>query len=286
MKGELDCIACAVKQILNTARVATDDHELHKKVLREVMAYLLKSDWEDSPADVSTGAYHLLHRITQNPDPYKEMKREQNKNALRLLPDMYRMIEQSEDKLHTAAKLAVVGNIIDCGIRQDHDITFELESGMKLDMAVDEFEEFRRMLQDAERVFYACDNAGEIVFDRLFMEQIKAAKPHIDLIACVRGGLILNDVTREDAEVVGIHNIARLVDTGLAAIGIPLDKISTELRSLMEQSDIIISKGQGNFETLDELTNGKVFFILRAKCDLIAAKFNVPLNAIVFERFK
>ncbi|MCD6386323.1 DUF89 family protein [Candidatus Sumerlaeota bacterium] len=286
MRSELDCIACAVKQMLDTVRIASGDQAKHKEVLHAVLQYLIKADWNRSPADLSSELYHLVYKMTGNPDPYKDIKRQQNETALGLLPEMRRMVNESQNKLHTAAKLAVVGNIIDCGIRRDHNIVEELNAGMQLPMAVDDFDEFRRMFDRASLLFYACDNAGEIVFDRIFIEQMKQERPEIEIIACVRGGAILNDATREDAEFVGLDRVARVVDTGVAAIGIPLSQINDKLKHLINRSDIIISKGQGNFETLDEITDGRVFFILRAKCPMIAEKFNVRLNDIVFKHYK
>lgn len=286
MRSELDCIACAVNQMLNTVRIASDDPEKHKEVLRAVLEYLVKADWSRTPADLSSDLYQLVYKMTGNTDPYKEIKRQQNETALRLVPEMYRMVNDSEDKLRTAAKLAVVGNIIDCGIRRDHNIVEELRAGMQLPMAVDDFDKFRQMFKNASRIFYACDNAGEIVFDRVFIEQMKQERPEVEIIACVRGGPVLNDATRDDAILVGLDKVARIVDTGLAAIGVLLHRVSDELKHLINQSDIIVSKGQGNFETLDEITDGRVFFILRAKCPMIAQKFNVRLNDIIFKHYK
>ncbi len=286
MRGELDCIACAVQQVLNTARVATDDEQKHEAVLREVIKYLSEVDWSQSPAITSTGAYHLLHRLTDNPDPYREMKREQNTAAQAVIPEMHLLIEEADDRLHTAARIAIVGNIIDCGIRQDHNIVDEMQKGMQLPVAVDDFEDFRRMFEKADKIFYALDNAGEIVFDKAFIEELKYEQPAVEIVACVRGGPILNDATIEDARELKLDDVATVIDTGIDAIGVPLNQVSDETIRHIEESDIIISKGQGNFETLDEITDGRVFFILRAKCPLIAGKFDVPLNSIIFEHYK
>jgi uncharacterized protein with ATP-grasp and redox domains len=286
MEGKLDCIACAVKQLLNTVRMATPDEKIHHDVMHEVLRYLLDADWSQSPAVVSTGAYHLLNDMTGNKDPFLALKKYQNTTAMGLLATMQQAVKEADDPLHTAAKIAIIGNIIDCGIQHEHDIQEEFETGMRLTMAVDDFELFRERLNHAQRLFYACDNAGEIVFDRVFMEQILKHKPDIELVACVRGGPILNDATREDADITGISDIVHVIDTGIDAIGIPLTQVSDETRNYLDTSDIIISKGQGNFETLDEITDGRVFFILRAKCPLIAEKFGVPLNSIIFEHFE
>lgn len=286
MKRELDCVACVVQQVLNTARIATSDEKKHEQVLREVMRYLHKADWNVTPAALSTKAYAIVHKITGNPDPYRAIKEKQNKLALKLLPEIKRLLERSKDRLHTAAKLAVVGNIIDCGQGRIPDVIAELRADMKLPMAIDDFADFRRAFMRAKRIFYACDNAGEIVFDKVFMQEMKRERPDIELIACVRGSPILNDATLKDAHSVRLTEVAQVIDTGIAAIGMPLPLLPNRVRRLIDSSDIIISKGQGNFETLDEITDGRVYFILRAKCTLIASKFDVPLHAIIFKHFK
>ncbi|MCX7765500.1 MAG: ARMT1-like domain-containing protein [Candidatus Sumerlaeia bacterium] len=286
MRRELDCVACVVQQVLNTARIATNDERKHEQVLREVMRYLHKADWNVTPAALSTKAYALVHKITNNPDPYKAIKEKQNKLALKLLPEIKRLLARSKDRLHTAGRLAVIGNIIDCGQGRIPDVIAELKADLKLPMAIDDFADFRRAFMRAKRIFYACDNAGEIVFDKVFMQEMKRERPDIELIACVRGSPILNDATLKDAQAVNLTEVAQVIDTGIAAIGMPLSLLPARVHRLLDSSDIIISKGQGNFETLDEITDGRVYFILRAKCMLISRKFNVPLHSIIFKHYK
>jgi uncharacterized protein with ATP-grasp and redox domains len=238
---------------------------------------------ERSPAELSSPAYFMLHKITGTDDPYEKMKKRQNEVALSIYDEMKKDVRNSDDPLHTAAKLAVIGNAIDCGVGFGTDIIPEVEQGIKKDFAVDNFQQFKLLFSNAKSILYLCDNAGEIVFDKIFIEQMLNARPELNITAAVKPKPILNDATLDDAKTIAMDKITKVITTGSNYIGVTFHLISDELKKLFLDADIIISKGQGNFETLDTHSK-KTFFLLKAKCELIANELGVPLNSIVFKQ--
>jgi uncharacterized protein with ATP-grasp and redox domains len=262
----------------------TQDEEKLLRVLRATIEYVQNLSLEKgSPAELSSPVYFMLHEITGETDPYQEIKRQQNEIALSLYEKMKDMVRASTEPLHAAAKLAVIGNAIDCGVGFRVDIVPEIEKGLGQDFTVDDFKQFEAHLKDGGTILYICDNAGEIVFDRIFIEEILAEQPESKVFVAVKPKPILNDATIEDAKAVGLDEIVEVMTTGSEYIGAPMDRISEEMRRLLQDADIVISKGQGNFETLDA-SSSKTFFLLKAKCELIARELGVPIDAIVFKR--
>ena len=174
--------------------------------------------------------------------------------------------------------MAVTGNIIDLGILESFDIEQALEQVMDEGFAVDHYEEFMGELGKADNVLYLLDNAGEIVFDTLLMRQLGDKK----LTAVVNGGPIINDAMTEDAEAVGIDKLAKVISSGTDTIGKIPEEGSEEYRSAFEEADLVIAKGHGNYETLDE-KDKNIFFMLKAKCGVVAESLGVKLGQVVLK---
>jgi uncharacterized protein with ATP-grasp and redox domains len=283
MKGRVACLVCIVRQVYSAATVITRDESELLRILRATLDYVRNLPLGGSPAEMSSPAYFMLHEMTGVDDPFEQVKKRQNEIALSLYGRMKQMVRESPSPLRAAARLAVIGNAIDCGVGIGTDIVPEIKKGLEQDLAVDDFAAFAALLRHARTLLYVCDNAGEILFDRIFVEEMRAACPTLQVVAAVKPKAILNDAMAEDARAVGLDAVATIITTGSEYIGAPLDRISPEMRRLVEGADIIISKGQGNFETLD--TNSpKTFFLLKAKCELVAEELGVPLNALVFQQ--
>lgn len=283
MRAKPDCIPCFLRQALTTARMVTDDEAVHERVLCEVMRRMAdKVDLSLSPAVLSTEAARIAAQSLGVYDPYAEVRRRFNEMCLDMYPRLKGMVERSPDPLHTAIKLAAAGNVIDLGAgdpsKLEEDIRRVIEDGF----AVDHYPDFKSELEGAEAILYILDNSGEIVFDRVLMEEILKRGKH-RIIAAVKSEPILNDAVREDAEQAGITEIAGLIETGTGYLGAPLEKCSDDFLRAFREADLIISKGQANFETLDE-AEGNIFFILKAKCPIVAERLGVRLNDMVFVR--
>ena len=279
MTGYVDCIPCLFRQALDTARVVTGDPGVHERILREVARRLEGVNLGDSPAHLSMIVYDAVRDITGITDAYKKQKAETNREALRLVDRFEERVSSSDDPLREAVHLAAAGNVIDFGINSSIDVEKEVVEIMGKPFAVDDTDELREDLKHAGSLLYLGDNSGEIVFDRILVEQILAACA--DVTFAVKSGPILNDVTLADAETAGLTRLVRVIETGSADIGVNWGRCSPEFLAAFRGVDIIISKGQGNFETVDGRP-GNVYFLLKAKCDCVASELGVRRGDMVF----
>jgi len=279
VKAKLECLICGLKQGLRTARQAGASEDVQHRLLVELMGTLAGADLSLTPAQVSQGVYEAVNRLTGVEDPYAEAKARHNQAALGLLDRLHEAVRRSADPLSTALRLAAAGNIIDLGVLEDRHVDEHLESVLRVELARDDSALLLERLRKPCSILYLLDNAGEIVFDRVLMEQLRGH----DVCAVVKSGPIINDVTRKDAETVGVDQVARVVELGCNSIGVNLERASEEFHRCFRQADVVISKGQGNFETLDE-TPAEIFFILRVKCDIIARHLGVDVHDSVLIR--
>ena len=198
------------------------------------------------------------------------------------------MIKESSSPLETALKIAAAGNIIDFGAKNyaKLDIKKELSTIDQRGFGIYNYDQFYKHLSHASVLLYICDNAGEIVLDKIFIEEIKKAFPSLDIICALRERPIINDAVLEDAFDVGLDQVATLISSGSVYPGTILEETSSEFKKLFKTSDIIISKGQGNFETLLDEATEKIFFILRIKCEMMARLSNVQLDDLVLMQGK
>lgn len=278
MKATLDCLECVAKQALRAARIATDDAVTQRKILDETLARIPAMDTNDSPAALSMTAYQLAAKHSGKADPYAALKAAQNKLALSLESAMRTRIRESEEPLVTALHLAAAGNVIDLGILESHEIDIEsvIEEVLHERFSVDHTDALLESLESCEDLLYLLDNAGEIVFDKLLIEELQQ---YTRVTAVVKGAPMLNDVVRADADSVGLSDVCEVIDNGGAFIGSPLNQVPQSFLDRMAAADVIIGKGQGNYETVDEF-DGNVFLILRAKCEIIAKHMGVQFGQV------
>ena len=277
MKTRVECYPCFLQQVVNTLEMMGVHQDNRCRILRGVMYTILLCPEEWSPPEISSKVYSYLSEATGVSDPFCTKKNESNQVALQMLPTLREMIEKAEDPLLMAVKAAIVGNIIDFGVSH----SFEIEDSnaiAHLPLAINHYGEFREEVEKASTVLYLADNAGEIGFDSLLVEQLVAMGKEVTV--AVRSAPIINDATLEDAEFFGIHKVANLITSGSPAPGTPLSMVTPEFREVFEKADVVISKGQGNFETLDE-ADRPIYFLLRAKCPVIAELLDVELGSIL-----
>ncbi len=281
MKAELECIPCIIKQAYNTANRATNDPAIVRKILNLTADYVKELKLNQTPADSSNFAYKITSKVTGIADPYREEKKKFNDLCLLMVPELNNMIKTSEDPLYSAIKVAIFGNLIDLGIGLKFDIERDMKNMFKDPFAVDDYQEFKAMLDSGrKKILYLGDNAGEVVFDRLLVERVKDEH---DVTFVVKRGPVINDATIEDARYVGMTDIVKVIDTGSDGIGVQWSSVSEEFVNSYKSADIIISKGQGNFETMsDKPVNS--FFLLWAKCDCVARELGVKFRDIVFKK--
>ena len=253
-----------------TARRITSDEDAVRDALLDLAGRFGGFDFERSPAEVS---YYALMAVQECLG-----KVLYNEKILALEDHLRGLIDQSDDPLQTAVKLAAAGNIIDLGIVSDFNVDQHISHAMENGFAKDAYGVLSRRLENARSVMYVLDNAGEIVFDKLLIEQLSDRC----VTAVVRKSPILNDVTMDDAVQVGLDGICEVIDTGCDVFGVPVRLVSEQFRARFEAADVVIAKGQANYETLDGCGR-EVFFILKAKCPSIAAYLGVELHDCVLQ---
>ncbi|UCE21500.1 MAG: DUF89 family protein [Candidatus Aminicenantes bacterium] len=275
MKAYLDCYPCFFIQALKTARLVTSDERVILQILKDLSDYLSQASFDVTPSEIGLGIYRILWQKTGVEDPYKEVKERCIQQALSLYPELKRLIETSEDRLMTAVRLSIAGNVIDFGTDSSFDLKQELGTILSQDFAVNHGEEFQRALKKAQHIVYIADNAGETVFDRLLIEEMD--KP---VIYVVREKPIINDATREDALLSGLGDVSEIMSSGCDAPGNILKFCSDEFLKIYGSADLVISKGQGNYEALSDETR-PIFFLLKAKCRVVARDLGVEEGSII-----
>jgi uncharacterized protein with ATP-grasp and redox domains len=273
MRLETDCVPCFLSQTLNTVRRFGGGREAEERALRAVLEVLARADFNLPPPRIAPEVYAAIYRELGSDDPYAAIKRESTRQALALLPGLRSRVEAAEDPFAAAVRVSLAGNIIDFGTNHPFDLNATIERVLGSPLAVDHTDLLRRRLDQAREVLFLADNAGEVVLDRLLLERLPAG-PRVTV--AVRGGPIINDATLEDARAAGLDQLAPLVEPGVTLPGIALEQSSSELRRLYDQADVIIAKGQGNFETLE---SGPVFHLFMVKCEMVARLTGQVLGA-------
>ena len=280
MKTRIDCLPCFLRQTVIALRQYGGDEKTHQKVFRDVLAIMQDTDMSKPPAYTTT----FIHRTIRegiDRDPFEKIKKEFNAIALSLYPGLRDRAKTSPDPLWTASRLAIAGNIIDFGIFTSIDIEKSIEQSLRAEIAVDDYTSFREDLMATDEILYLLDNAGEIVFDKLLIEELRAAGKHVT--AVVKGSAVLNDVTRDDAVQVGLDAVCEIIDNGSDAIGTILPWTSPVFREKFEKAALIISKGQGNFETLFA-TDKRTYFLFQSKCDVVSQELGLSPCSMLFKK--
>ena len=217
---------------------------------------------------------------------YDEIKKEFNELMLSLEPDIRSVMEAGEDPLHTAFVFARAANYIDFGMvgQVEKETLFQLlekAAGDSMDEKV--YEEMLSDLGKARKMIYVTDNCGEVVCDKLAVEELKKRFPGLDITVMVRGEAALNDATIEDAIQTGLDKAARITDNGCGVAGTPLDYVGADARRLLEEADVIVAKGQGNFETMHGC-GLNIYYSFLCKCDWFRKRFGMEKNKGMFVR--
>ncbi|HDH09673.1 MAG TPA: DUF89 family protein [Chloroflexi bacterium] len=278
MKTYLDCFPCFLRQALEAARMAGADEERQRLILDRTMALLQDASLESKPPEIGDRVHRIVRQLTGDDDPYAAVKAESTREALRLYPRLKALVAEDGDRLERAIRIAIAGNVIDFATGADFDIKEGLERILNQPFAINDIAAFRKALSEARSVLYLGDNAGETVFDRVLIEALD-----VPVIYAVKGGPIINDATVDDALAAGLDEVAEVVSTGSDAPGTILSRCSAEFRALYERAELVIAKGQANYETLSG-EGGRLFFLLKVKCPVIARDIGAPVGSIVLKQ--
>ena len=284
MRTYFDCIPCFVRQALDAARLATNDERIHEKVVREVLRLAADLDMSQSPPSIGQQIHRLIREMVGKNDPYRKIKKRFNNLALKLYPELRTQVVDSDDRLETAIRLAIAGNIIDFGVNnslEESHVKETISDSLSGYLDPKQIQSFKDIVNAAGKILYLADNAGEIVFDRLLIEQL----PYEKVTVVVKGTPVINDATMEDAGVAGLTRIVEVIDNGSDAPGTIMESCSQEFRHRFANADLIIAKGQGNYETLSDV-NKSIFFILKAKCPVIARDLRCEVGEMILRKSK
>ncbi len=281
MEVFLECLPCTLRQAIEASRMATGDRALQQAIMEEVVRLLAAFPQYKSSPELGRVVHQLVKERTGAADPYKRIKMESIAKALQLYPVLKEFLAGQQDQLYWALKIAVTGNSIDAAVSNKIEIKEQIEAELTKELALCDLESFAEELRQAKRLLLIGDNAGETVFDRILLE--KLAADGLELIYAVRSEPVINDATLEDAYASGLAEVARIVSTGCNVPGLLLEECTPEFQEIFRTVDLIISKGQGNYETLGDLERG-IYFLLKAKCAPIAVLLGVKVNDYVFFR--
>jgi len=278
MKLYLDCYACVVRQTLQVCRSVGVSEEDQVHVLRTMLCKLHDADPTITPPEMGAQMHALIRELVDVEDPYQEEKKISTAEALSYYPSMKKKVERADDPFETAVRLAIAGNIIDFGVHDHYDLQGTIQQSLIQPLAINHLSALRAAVKRAETILYLADNAGETVFDRLLIETIN--KP---VIYAVKDAPVLNDATMADAKAAGVDRVARVISCGARSPGTILERCSEDFVALFDKADVIIAKGQGNYEALSS-ERGHIFFLLKAKCVVISKDLGVPVGSMVVKK--
>ncbi len=259
---------------MRSLRQVSDNPEYINAIQEKAESVIASASPGDNPPLIATSIFLAVNEITGNPDPYLPVKKKYNE------------IVRGEIKkiringIISAAKHAINGNIIDFGIAD----SVKLNVSDEFPLAIDDSEKFLSAAGRARKILYLCDNAGEIGFDRVLMDRILELNPAAGITAVVKSGPIINDATAADAKYFGIDGICGIESPSPLYVGTQLELLGESFRGMFRASDMVISKGQANWESLEGVKHPAIFYLLRAKCAVVAGYLGVPLGSAVLKQ--
>jgi uncharacterized protein with ATP-grasp and redox domains len=281
------CHTCVIDQARSAARFAALDKEQTRRVLAVARQWLKRAETQhllvQHVVRKVADAVIAERRAAPDFDIYAEVKKRSNTLALAAADGLERQIAASASPLDTGLQIAAAGNIIDFGANSKGELDLAKELGSLTDIAFAHYDiaPFKKALAEAENLLYLCDNSGEIVFDMLLIKILRQLYPQLSVTAAVRDRPIINDATLADARAVGLDRVAMILSSGSVYPGTILTETSKVFQRLFEVADVILSKGQGNFETLLPQADPRLFFLLRIKCEAMATLSRVATGALV-----
>lgn len=280
MITQLECIPCTVNSYLRLVEAEVVPPEKREELMRQLLNFLSGVDYQISPPAMGRELHRMIRTSLQNADPYREIKKKYNQMMLDLYPTFREMVEQSPTPFETAMRLAIGGNVIDFGAKYQFEVMETIRQAMEHELSIDDSTSLKKALETARSLLYIGDNCGEIVLDRLFLESMDVPEKTF----VVRGGPVINDITLEDARLVGMEEVARVVSTGDDSPGAVWESSSGEFKELFTEADVVISKGQGNLEGLMEVRHKHIYFLLVTKCELIADRIGCSKGEFVVRK--
>lgn len=280
MKIFLDCLPCNLRQIIAASRMCGCDYKTQKEILKEAIKVLDDYERYETSPEIARVMQKIVNDKTGIYDAYETVKKSDIELAFKLLPILKELVNQKEDKLYWSIKAAAVGNILDSAVVQQNKLEDVLKIEFEKDFAVNSYNEFKEKLENAKKILVICDNCGETVFDTIMLENLPK---QAEIIYATRNIPVINDATVKEAKASGVGEFAKIMSSGSNYPGTVLKECSKEFLDIFNTADIVISKGQGNFETMSECGR-EIFYVLKAKCPVVANLLDVEVGSYIFKK--
>lgn len=275
------CVECIINQSKRVADAIHADERLSKEIVQAVEMMAPGFSFEQSPPEVASAVYEKMAQIAGKEDLYDEVKKLSTQKAHTFIPYLQKEISGSSEPLLTATKVAVAGNVIDLAAEYAFDLNEELDKIFHTSFAVNDFERLQDKLLQSESLLYIADNAGEHIFDKVYIQTILSLYPKIRVTYMTRGNAIINDVTYEEAKEAGFDALCNLVSSGVNTPGFVYDRANKASQELFDSADLIITKGMGNYECLSDVKRENLFFLLKVKCNVVARSLGKEVGDII-----
>ena len=282
---DLECLHCAINQVIHTTEVSKTPEPLRRELMQRALKLLAEGDVNRNNCIQIEQVYRMVAEGLGDADPYRETRLFFDREMLRLLPRLREHIAQSDDPLRSAVRAAIAGNLIDLAALGG-EVTLEramqkVEDVEREGLYFDDCDGLDAALKSARTLLVLGDNCGEIAMDRLLIETIRRLYPQIEVKYSVRGSAVVNDVTYEDAAAVGMDEVAEVIDNGDCLLTTLLCRASEDFRREFYAADVVIAKGMGNYEGLYNCDRGNIWFMMIAKCSVIARMSGAPKGSIL-----
>ena len=284
MKIHTDCLTCIENQASRVCDVLhVNQHQRHD-IIALAKQHVQHFDFNLTPPHNATPLYEAIADYLHVEDLYADIKRESSLMAEKFIPLCEEAIATSSNPFLSATKTAVAGNVIDLASVMMYDLKEELDKVYHTPFAVDDFDALRKSLGTAKTVVYLADNAGEEIFDKIYIQTLKKLFPNVDVYYFVRGKPIINDLTCKDALASGMNEVAVIVDSGVPTPGLVMEFMREDAKAIFEKAECIIAKGMGNYECLGETKGLPIFFLFKVKCSVVARSVGAQLGDIVCKK--
>lgn len=291
MKIHTECVPCLLKRCIFEAQLSTTNPHLQQRIVKESLQLLSKIyDPNKVSATVASILHQHVYALLDNSDPYYSLKQQSNTVALSLLPQVTKLVEESEDSLKASMLCSIIGNMMDFGIEgaseTPSDLLTRFNKFYEQGFAYDDFKLVCSRLARAKKILFFTDNCGEIVFDKLLCQQLKQRFSKLEIILVVKGTPVLSDATLEDALALSFSTVVDEIETtGCFAVGVDFSCLPKEVVEHLKSSDLIFCKGMANYEAFSESCYSPIIYLLRTKCHPIAASMNVPVHGNILKMY-
>ena len=286
MKIQDECIPCLFKRILYEINQSTSDTTVKIQAMRAAATRLAETyNPNGCSATIATKIHKAVYAALHNPDPYKRLKEKSNEIAKTLLPNVERMVKNSQDPLHTSMLCSIIGNMLDFGIEgaspNPEKLLETFEGAVAEGLGYDDYPKVKKLLAESKHILFFTDNCGEIVFDKILCRELKYAFPNLKITLIVKGEPVLSDATIKDADDIGFDTVVdEIFTTGCFAVGVDFSSLPERLEKVLKHTDLIVCKGMANYETLTELNlETPVLHLLTVKCEVVAEHIGVNVRS-------